>query len=136
MTTKQDERRGGNFNPTGKGGFGDHPEHRSNGYWDSKNTFSFQLGRFKKMTIQQLEDWNKNTPKEVRTVAEDLAFIRIFKARENLKEFEVVADRTEGKAVQPVVNILPQHIQDLTDEEIEIRLAEIEKNETREVGTS
>ena len=90
-------------NPDGKGGFGDNPQNRSNGTWDSKNTFSFQMNRFKNMTISELDFWNKNTPKEIRTVAEDLAFHRVFNAQKDLKEFEVVADRTEGKAPQTMV---------------------------------
>lgn len=89
-------------NPTGKGGFQERPQDRSMGHWDSKNTFSFQMNRFKNMTIQELEDWNKDTPKNIRTVAEDLAFKRVFNAQAKLDEFREVADRTEGKAQQRI----------------------------------
>lgn len=89
-------------NPTGKGGFIDHPENRSDGRWNPKNTFSFQMNRFKNMTIAELEEWNKTTPKNTRTVAEDLAFRRVLNATDRLDEFKEVADRTEGKAVQRV----------------------------------
>lgn len=89
-------------NPTGKGGFGDHPENRNPGGWKKENTFSYQMNRFKNMTIDELDEWNRTTPKSKRTVAEDLAFNRIFNAREDLAEFKEVADRTEGKAKQVI----------------------------------
>ena len=60
------------------------------------------MNRFKNMTVDELRDWNKNTPNSERTVAEDLAFARVFKAQKELSEFKEVADRTEGKAVQKI----------------------------------
>jgi predicted transcriptional regulator len=54
------------------------------------------------MTIQELEDWNKDTPKTIRTVAEDLAFKRVYNAQKELAEFKEVADRTEGRAPQSI----------------------------------
>jgi hypothetical protein len=89
-------------NPTGKGGFGEHPENRSPGGWKPENTFSYQMNRFKAMTLTELEDWNKNTSKDKRTVAEDLAFRRIFNSQNKLDEFKEVANRTEGMPKQEV----------------------------------
>lgn len=89
-------------NPSGKGGFGDNPQNRNSGRWKKENSFSYQMNRFKNMTIQELNEWSKNTPEDKRTVAEDLAFRRIYNAREDLNEFREVADRTEGKATQPI----------------------------------
>lgn len=89
-------------NPTGKGGFQERPQDRNPGTWNPRNTFSFQMNRFKNMTITELEDWNKNTPKNVRTVAEDLAYRRVVNSQKELQEFREVADRTEGRAVQPL----------------------------------
>jgi hypothetical protein len=89
-------------NPDGKGGFGDNPQNRNPGGWKKENTFSYQMNRFKNMTVDELRDWNKNTPNSERTVAEDLAFARVFKAQKELSEFKEVADRTEGKAVQKI----------------------------------
>jgi hypothetical protein len=92
-----------NPNPTGKGGFGDNPQNiNRNGHWNPKNTFSYQMSRFKNMTIQELDNWNMDTPREIRTVAEDLAFHRVYNARKELAEFREVADRTEGKPRQPL----------------------------------
>ena len=36
-------------NPTGKGGFGDHPENRNPGGWNPDFTFSYQYRRFLNM---------------------------------------------------------------------------------------
>lgn len=102
LTTEQVKENNKNNNPTGKGGFADHPEHRNPGGWDPKNTFSYQMNRFKNMTITELEEWNKNTPKNERTVAMDLAFKRVFNAQTDLNEYREVADRTEGKAPQTI----------------------------------
>lgn len=87
-------------NKTGKGGFKDHPENRANGKWSAENSFTYCMNMFKKMTIVELEDWNKNTPKTVRTVAQDLAFRRIIGATSKLDEFREVANRTEGMPKQ------------------------------------
>jgi len=87
-------------NPTGKGGFADHPELRSPGGWKKENTFSWQMNRFKNMTQEELVAWGK-TPEKKRLVVEQMAFVRITKAMLDLEEFKVVADRSEGKAVQP-----------------------------------
>lgn len=36
-------------NPTGKGGLGDHPEHRSDGTWDRKKSYKYNLGVYAMM---------------------------------------------------------------------------------------
>lgn len=88
-------------NPTGKGGFGDHPEHANpGGRPKNAESFTYWYRVFKNMTITEMEEWNKNTPKEARTVAADLAYRRIFNSQKDLKEFQEVADRSEGKARQ------------------------------------
>ena len=89
-------------NPTGKGGFGDHPENRSPGGWKKENSFSYQMNRFKNMTVDDFLKWLKENPKDTRTMAEELAYARVFKARESLMEFKEVADRTEGKPIQKI----------------------------------
>lgn len=83
-------------NPTGKGGFAERPEDRSSGHWDSKNTFSYQMNKFKNMTVKEFMEYEQTHPDSERTVAESLAYARVAKARKDLREFEVVANRTEG----------------------------------------
>lgn len=86
-------------NPTGKGGFGDNPQNRNPGGWKKENVLSYQYRRFMNMTVEELEEWSK-TPKEKRTVVEDLAFNRIYEARKSLADVKEITDRTEGKAPQ------------------------------------
>lgn len=89
-------------NPEGKGGFGDHPENRNPSGWKRTETFRYWFDKFKEMTIDELEAWDKETPKNIRTVAADLAFKRVYNAQTDLKEFQEVADRSEGKAPQTI----------------------------------
>lgn len=89
-------------NPTGKGGFAEHPENRSDGHWDSKMVFSYQYKRFMNMTLEEMDSWNTNTPKDKRTVVEDLAFRRVYAAQKSLPDVKEMTDRTEGKAPQKI----------------------------------
>ncbi len=91
-----------NNNPDGKGGFGEHPEHRSNGTWDSKNTFSYQISRFKNMNVTEFLAWPTKTPEAERTMAEELAWKRVFESRKSLKDFKEIANRTEGMPKQSI----------------------------------
>lgn len=91
-----------NYNPTGKGGFGDHPEHRSPGGWRKEVSISYQYKRFLAMSQTQLEEWDKNTPPESRLTAEALAYNRVVEAKDSLPDIKEITDRTEGKAVQSV----------------------------------
>jgi len=91
-------------NPTGKGGFGDHPENQSPGGWSSKNTFSYQMNRFKNMTVEEFRTWPENNPEDIRTMAEELAFQRVFSSRIDLNNFKEVANRTEGMPKMEIEN--------------------------------
>lgn len=98
MTTKQDKDM--NRNPTGKGGFGDNPQNRSNGRWSKDNSFSYWLNFFKSLTVDELRNWLDNNPENQRTVAANLAYARIIRANKYLKEFKEVANRTEGLPIR------------------------------------
>jgi hypothetical protein len=90
-----------NRNPEGKGGFGDNPQNiNAGGRPKNAESFAYWYRQFKEMTVAQLESWQDNNPRETRTVASDLAFTRIINAKKDLKEFQEIADRSEGKAVQ------------------------------------
>lgn len=89
-------------NPTGKGGFRDHPENRASGRWSTESSFSYWYNKFKDMSVKEFEEWSTSNPKEDRKVAADLAYTRIIRSRSDLKEFQEVADRSEGKARQAV----------------------------------
>ena len=101
-TTKQVDKM--NMNPTGKGGFGDNPQNRSSGYWSAKDSISFQYKKFMKMSIDEVEKWAKNVKKKDRTVAQDLAYKAVLRAKKSLVDLKEVTDRTEGKAPQTLVH--------------------------------
>lgn len=87
-----------NRNPEGRGGFGDHPEHSNpGGRPKNAQSFSYWYGVFKNMSVAELKRWQSENPEDTRTVAADLAYRRIFNSQKDLKEFQEVADRSEGK---------------------------------------
>lgn len=100
MTTQQDDM---NRNPTGKGGFGDHPENRNPGGWKKEFTFSYQYRRFMNMTVEEFKDWYQKTSEKDKTMVEESAYNAVLKARSDLKNRQEITDRTEGKAPQTVV---------------------------------
>ena len=100
LTTKQEENKGNN--PEGKGGFGDNPQNRSNGAWTKIETFRYWYDVFKEMTVTELKEWQEENPENTRKVVADLAFTRVVNAKKDLKEFQEVANRSEGMPKQSV----------------------------------
>lgn len=93
-------------NPTGKGGFRDHPENRSNGHWDRRLSPSFLTNKFLRMTPTQLQDEAQRTDL---TVVERMVIRQLLDAaKSDLKPqvrsdlTERVYDRAEGKPVAKV----------------------------------
>jgi len=108
-TLEQDENRnpdgtfkvGNKANPTGKGGLQERPQDINfGGRPKNAESFAYWYRVFKDMTVKELKNWQNNNPEETRTVASDLAFTRIINAKKDLKEYQEIADRSEGKAVQ------------------------------------
>lgn len=93
-----------NRNPEGKGGFGDNPQNRSNGTWSSIDSIGFQYKKFMRMSINEVESWAKNVKKKDRTVAQDLAYKAVLRAKNSLVDLKEVTDRTEGKSPQTLVH--------------------------------
>lgn len=87
-------------NPTGKGGFGDHPENRNPGGWKPEFTFSYQYRRFLNMSKEEFDTWIENNPK--RTMVEDAAYYAVKDAKTSLGNRVEITDRTEGKAPQTI----------------------------------
>lgn len=96
LTSKQDMNR----NPEGKGGFGDNPQNRSNGSWKKTETFRYWYEIFKEMTVKEFKEWQETNPEDTRSIASNLAFRRIFNSLDDLKEFQEVANRSEGMPKQ------------------------------------
>lgn len=95
-------KKGAVINPTGKGGFQERPQDRSDGRWSKDNSFSYWMNFFKHLTVQDFKAYERTKPEDERTVAESIAYARVAKSRNNLVEFKEVADRTEGKASQSI----------------------------------
>ena len=103
-------------NPTGRGGFGDHPENRNPGGWKKELVFSYQYRRFMNMTVTELRAYAE-VPESERTVVEDLAYSRVLDAKKSLPDVKEITDRTEGKPIQTVdMNLSNDH--DSTEDKI------------------
>ena len=85
-----------NLNPTGRGGFGDHPENRSDGRWDKKNSQSYWLNFFNSLTVEELEAYPYNNPPSKMTVACAKAYEWTLRAQINLNVYKETTNRTEG----------------------------------------
>jgi len=88
-------------NPTGKGGFQDHPELiNRGGRTKNEQRFGYWLQFFKNMTVREFLDYEKSKNNDEMFVAEAIAYDRVKKSRKELSEYKDLADRTEGKAVE------------------------------------
>lgn len=93
------------LNPSGKGGFQDHPELRNpGGRPKNQESFAYWMNYFKNLPITEFLAWQDENPESERTVAADIAYTRVFNSRKDLEEFKVVADRTEGRAPQTLIH--------------------------------
>jgi len=52
--------------------------------------------------VLEFKDYEEKKPDDERSVAESLAYMRVHRARHDLREFQEVADRTEGRPTQRV----------------------------------
>jgi len=98
-TTKQDTL-DMNRNPTGKGGFQDHPELRSDGGWKKEDSIGYQYNYLMRLTINDFKKWLTDNPEDERTMAQELAYQAMLQARKDLAYLKEVTDRTEGKPKQ------------------------------------
>lgn len=92
-----------NNNPTGKGGFKDNPQNRNaNGRWNSEDSISYQYNKLVRMPVNEFKKWLDKYPEQERTVAQELAYNAIVKARKDIKYLIEVTNRTEGTAKQSI----------------------------------
>lgn len=89
-------------NPTGKGGFKDHPELRSDGGWKKEDSIGYQYNFLQRLTVSGFKQWLTDNPDDKRTMAQELAYQAVLKARKELNYLKEVTDRTEGKAPQSI----------------------------------
>lgn len=91
-----------NRNPTGKGGFQERPEDRSNGRWSKETSISYQYNYLIRLGLDEFKRWLIENPEGKRTMAQELAYQAIVKARTDLPYLKEVTDRTEGRAAQSI----------------------------------
>lgn len=98
-TTKQEKKRK-RGNPTGKGGFGDNPQNRSDGRWKKEESISYWYNKIGRMTDEQLNNFKPANQNQ------RIALRRILAALGNdelsLKNTKEITDRTEGKPRQDI----------------------------------
>ena len=85
-------------NPSGKGGFQERPNDRSDGRWNKDESISYQYNRLLRMPPEELDEYIPETN------AQAIAKTRIIAARgdNGLMDTKEITDRVEGKAPQSV----------------------------------
>jgi len=123
MTTKQDKNM--NRNPTGKGGFGDHPELiNAGGRPKNAESFNYWMDHFKTLPFEKFKKYKSEHPDM--SMAAFGAYARVAKMIDELKEFQEVANRTEGYPKQLV------ETEDITDN-LDNKTVEQLRAETRRI---
>ena len=90
-------------NPKGKGGFKDHPELiNAGGRPKNSQRYDYWLQFFKDMDVAKFRAYAKSKPESKMFVAEIQAYSRIAESLKDVKTWQIVADRTEGRASQSV----------------------------------
>lgn len=89
-------------NPTGVGGFSDNPQNRNNGRWNKEESISYQYNKLIRMTSEDMSNWLANNPESVRTVAQEIAYNAVVKAKKDYKYLVEVTNRTEGMSPQTI----------------------------------
>lgn len=85
-------------NPTGKGGFGDNPQNRNPGGWKKDQSISYQYNFLIRLKVDEFREWLQQHPESQRTMAQELAYQAVLKARKEIKYLQEITDRVEGKS--------------------------------------
>lgn len=97
-------------NPSGKGGFQDHPELRSDGRWSGRASVTYNMNRYKAMTNKELAV--EAARMDDLTQAEQMALRSVMGSKKDtelgFKKFQDLVDRTEGKARQTIDTTVSQ----------------------------
>ena len=88
-------------NPTGKGGFGDHPEHIR---WRPQDTVVFWIKNYLKKTRAEFQAVGKDYEEGKLTQAQELAYMQVIHAHDEtdrgLRRLTDIEDRTEDLEVK------------------------------------
>lgn len=91
-------------NPTGKGGFGDHPENACHGRWRKEDSYTYNVNKFGRMTDIELQEIILKSKAGELTQFQQAALKTVLdmKKDEGWKKLVDTVDRVDGKALQPV----------------------------------
>lgn len=91
-------------NPTGKGGFGDHPENACKGRWRKEDSYTYNVNKFGRMTDIELQEIILKSKAGELTQFQQAALKTVLdmKKDEGWKKLVDTVDRVDGKALQPV----------------------------------
>lgn len=91
-------------NPTGKGGFGDHPENACHGRWRKEDSYTYNVNRYGRMTDIELQEVILQAKGGELTQFQRAALQTVLdmQKREGWKKLVDTVDRVDGKALQPV----------------------------------
>lgn len=91
-------------NPTGKGGFGDHPENACHGRWRKEGSYTYNVNKFGRMTDIELQEIILESKAGELTQFQQAALKTVLdmKKDEGWKKLVDTVDRVDGKALQPV----------------------------------
>lgn len=91
---------GNNANPTGKGGFSERPENRSNGHWSKEESISYWYNKLLRISEDEFEQFKPANS------AQRIAWTKIQAAAGRdefaLKCTKEITDRTEGRPRQDI----------------------------------
>lgn len=87
-------------NPTGKGGFADNPQNRNRGTWNSDESISFQYNKLIRLNSDGFAKWLEDNTADKRTVAQEIAYNAVLKAKKDLNYLKEITNRTEGMPTQ------------------------------------
>lgn len=122
-------------NPTGKGGFQDHPELRSSGHWKKENSVSHWMHIFLAMETEEFRQY-ENDPERKRCLAESIAYARCFNARADLRETEFLVNRTEGYPKQPIdMQETAEDLDKLSEDQLDAKLYALRRATERKQKT-
>lgn len=91
-------------NPTGKGGFGDHPENACKGRWRKEDSYTYNVNKYGRMTDIELQEVILQAKGGELTQFQRAALQTVLdmQKREGWKKLVDTVDRVDGKALQPV----------------------------------
>lgn len=91
-------------NPTGKGGFGDHPENAAHGRWRKEDSYTYNVNKFGRMTDIELQEVILQAKGGELTQFQRAALQTVLdmQKKEGWKKLVDTIDRVDGKALQPV----------------------------------